>query len=198
MSVIFPPASMMSAAPDAMSHSFFGERVNVASAFHLLPSPVCRRTLPSGPLSESVKDFHSPTRRLAAASQHTRADVAFASLSRAPDAARGGIHPASRPPHLLRDRIVGDAYNRFAFVGEADRHAKFRHLIYELLGAVERIDDPYAALAERSSLSTVSSEAIRNRENAWVRNRLDSAVGFGIGDGDRIIFPSSRFRNPLP
>ena len=51
---------------------------------------------------------------------------------------------ARRPIHLALDGIVGDAEHRHSVFDQRDRDRELGNAVDELLGAVERIDDPHA------------------------------------------------------
>ena len=73
-------------------------------------------------------------------------------------------------------------------VGEANRDAEFRNLVDELLGAIQRIDDPNPLLAQ----ALLAVDGFLGEPSVIGKgvgeNRLDGTVSFGIGNGDRVIF----------
>jgi hypothetical protein len=56
--------------------------------------------------------------------------------------------PAAREVERVLDRLVSDAQNGHAVDGQADEHAEVACLRQEIACAVQRVDDPDAALAE--------------------------------------------------
>src|SRR5262245_14635034 len=95
--------------------------------------------------------------------------------------------PARRPEHLARDGIVGHPQDRFALLDQRNRDAEFRNALDELLGAVERIDDPHPpALQAGFAVGGFFRKPAVVRK--WiVEQALQRAIRFEVGLGYRVV-----------
>src|SRR5258708_39889316 len=96
-------------------------------------------------------------------------------------------NPVRRPIHLALDRIVGHSEHRYAVLDQRDRDREFRDAVDELLGPVERIDDPNAPAFEPRVIvhSLFGEPSIFGKR--IVQQLLDRAVGLEIGLSNWII-----------
>jgi hypothetical protein len=94
----------------------------------------------------------------------------------------------ARPPEQLAPhRVVRYAKHRLMILGQRNRDRKLRHPADELLGAVQRVDDPDACTLEPFLvvLALFGEPSI-----AWKRfaqNRSDRTVGLQVGRRHGIV-----------
>src|SRR5208337_4684747 len=94
---------------------------------------------------------------------------------------------ARRPEKLAPDRIIGHAQDRHSILGQRDRNAELGYALDELLGPVERIDDPYPARLEpRAVVGGFLGEPSVIRK-IRPQDLFDRAVGLEVGAGDRVV-----------
>ena len=93
------------------------------------------------------------------------------------------MHPAAAGSReqLVPDRIVGNANYRNAPLSQRDRHHEFGNPLDELLGAVERVDDPHPLVAQSHAVvgGLLGKPSVIGK--TAMKNLLESVVGLEVG-----------------
>jgi hypothetical protein len=148
MSAAQPPEAAMSAAPPAMSYSFFGFRVPVASSFSEATRASSYGTEPIGTAVNLEAPYLSPSPRL------TSERDAPTRASRSVDAQVSDMAPCNRcrsRPHLRCSpccRVAHTASDRLAVLDQSYGDTRFRDAVDELACAIDRIHNPHPSSAE--------------------------------------------------
>ncbi len=88
------------------------------------------------------------------------------------------------PEQLVGDRLVDHAGDDLAVALQPDRNVEMRHAVHEVVGAVERIDDPAVAAVALGLAEFFAEEAVfRPRALELLAER---ALGHDVGAADEI------------